>query len=501
MGVAGAEKRTRRRAAALLLAAWLGIAGSARADTAEDLHAVLTAARGDLVRMYLPDVIDDSVTVTLDQVLAPEYAGPVSGKVAIADPTLYRVHLSVSTTASYPDPSGPRTLAADGSFAFPRTWPGAKQIELRRISDNALVKVVEAPLLVRSFRVPEGADPVDAKYLANRTWAYDQAVATLALMANDDPMVDTFIAGCLALVDDRGNVPFFANRHSALSPNTYYRSGTAAWVLYALADYLHRYPSGPRAGEVKAKLALGLARLETFRVTEVGDRRYGLYTGGIGRYAKGVYDPAHVPTWTALEHQVDIWFLFDRLGEVGFPGDYAAKADDLAAAIVSRFWMKDEQRLRQGVDVASDDNRAPLDAGTWGGLFLARANLQKAHLSNRFAQAFAFASHEARGYTAYLREKGYPEHAKGVWTEGTMGAALLERALGNDAAAAALVRDARNLRVAGWGYRDSIVDPARDKVGSPYAQSCNTAWLMLVLNPAGFWKVDRPPLGAGPARM
>ncbi|MFV2241834.1 phage tail protein, partial [Escherichia coli] len=68
---------------------------------------------------------------------------------------------------------------------------------------------------------------------------------------------------------------------------TYYRLGNAAWVYYALAFYLEKYPDGEQVNIVREKLLSGIVWLDSFLVTTEGDLREGLYKGGLGRYVNG----------------------------------------------------------------------------------------------------------------------------------------------------------------------------------------------------------------------
>ncbi|MFV2241792.1 phage tail protein, partial [Escherichia coli] len=106
----------------------------------------------------------------------------------------------------------------------------------------------------------------------------------------------------------------------AMSPRTYYRLGNAAWVYYALAFYLEKYPDGAQVNIVREKLLSGIVWLDSFLVTDSGDLREGLYKGGLGRYVNGEFDASFVAEWCALEHNVDIWFLFELMGRLGFDG-------------------------------------------------------------------------------------------------------------------------------------------------------------------------------------
>lgn len=72
--------------------------------------------------------------------------------------------------------------------------------------------------------------------------------------------------------------------------------------------------------------------------------------------------------------------------------------------------------------------------------------------------------------------------------EGTAGAALYERALGNVTTNLNIIAKMRSL-FSEYGYRDSLVDP-NDETLTMWQQSCNTAWILLAYKPNGFMNVN-----------
>ncbi|CAD5951656.1 phage tail protein, partial [Escherichia coli] len=393
--------------------------------------------------------------------------------------------------------NGDANLNSDGTFYFRRCWTGAKQFRLIRIEDNAWITTLEFPLLIRSYWMPEDADPEVIRVMKDRCYTYDQALAALALMVQRHEAVERYVAGLCALVDENGGVKFFVNRLSAMSPRTYYRLGNAAWVYYALAFYLEKYPDGTQTARVREKLLAGIAWLDTFLVSTPGDLREGLYKGGQGRYVDGNFDETFVAEWCALEHNVDIWFLFELMGRLGFDG-FSERADRLAKSIIRGLWVEDEGRFRQGVHSTHYDNAAALDQSSWGGLFVANIDAEKAAKCRKYMGRFLFGTRETTGYTPYHPDYGYSGHSRGVWVEGTAGVALFERKLGNELNAVNLVAAMAPL-FNEYGYRDSCDDPAYDVLPS-WSSTTNTAWIILAVKPDNFWLVDSPEMDVGTIR-
>lgn len=233
------------------------------------------------------------------------------------------------------------------------------------------------------------------------------------------------------------------------------------------------------------------------RITAPGDLREGLYKGGLGRYVNGEFDASFVAEWCALEHNVDIWFLFELMGRLEFDG-FIQRADALAKSIIRGFWMEEEGRFRQGVHPTSYDNAAALDQSSWGGLFVANIDMAKAVRCRKYMGRFFFGTREATGYTPYHPDYGYSGHSRGVWVEGTAGVALFERKLGNEVTAVNLIAAMAPLRDE-YGYRDSCDDPAYD-VLPPWPSTTNTAWVILTVKPDNFWLVDSPIMDVGMIR-
>lgn len=350
------------------------------------------------------------------------------------------------------------------------------------------------PLCIRSYRVPSDAGDETVRVMKDRTYTYDQAVSAIALMAQGHSQVERFVRGLCAIVGSggsEGSVPFFVNRMSAQTSSQYYRTGNAAWVAYALAYYLLKYPDGEMAVVARDKLMQCAEWIEMFRVTDGSDVRSGLYTSGSGQYLNGVFYPDFDADWCTSEHQFDLWFLFDLMGRLGFTG-YAEKAKALADAIMEKLWVEDEGRFYAGMRTTGVDKASPLDCASWGGLFVANIDMEKARRCFTYLGRLWYATHDATGYTPYHPEYGYPNKQRGVWVEGSAGVALLARRLGDDTTAMDILARLAPLRTR-YGYIDSCDYPDNDDM-PPWPSSCNTAWMILACDPQGFWNVNSPVL-------
>ncbi|ELA5627806.1 phage tail protein [Escherichia coli] len=466
-----------------------------RNSRVENFHTLVETCTAELLSLNAPEVYDKSITLTVNEELSADYTGPVTGHCSIGNPQNYTIAMCTSTTLEYQVSSV--VLESDGTFGFARSWPGAKSFKLYRTSNDGLVTVREDPLCIRSYRMPLDAGDETVRVMKDRTYTYDQAVSAIALMAQGHSQVERFVRGLCAIVGSggsEGSVPFFVNRMSAQTSSQYYRTGNAAWVAYALAYYLLKYPDGEMAVVARDKLTQCAEWIEMFRVTDGSDVRSGLYTSGSGRYLDGVFYPDFKADWCTSEHQFDLWFLFDLMGRVGFTG-YAEKATALADAIMEKLWVEGEGRFYAGMRTTGVDKASPLDCASWGGLFVANIDMEKARRCFTYLDRFWYATHDATGYTPYHPEYGYPNKQRGVWVEGSAGVALLARRLGDDATAMDILARLAPLRTR-YGYIDSCDYPDNDDMPA-WPSSCNTAWMILACDPQGFWNVDSPATDVG----
>jgi hypothetical protein len=472
-----------------------GMAGNLHGSRFENFDDIVSRCTAAMLKLEEPEVVDTAITLNIQEDINFDYTGPVNGYCDVSEPEKYKVSMYTYTTGEYFN--GDVNLNADGTFYFRRCWNGAKQFRLIRIEDGKWITTLEFPLCIRSYWIPEDANPEVIRVMKDRCYTYDQALAALALMVQRHEAVERYVSGLCSLVDKNGGVKFFVNRLSAMSPRAYYRLGNAAWVYYALAFYLEKYPDGTQTERVREKLLAGIAWLDTFLVSTPGDLREGLYKGGVGRYVDGNFDETYVAEWCALEHNVDIWFLFELMGRLGFDG-FSERAERLAKSIIKDLWVEDEGRFRQGVNPTSYDNAAALDQSSWGGLFVANIDMTKAVRCRKYMGRFFFGTREATGYTPYHPDYGYSGHSRGVWVEGTAGVALFERKLGNEVTAVNLIAAMSPLRDE-YGYRDSCDNPAYD-VLPPWPSTTNTAWVILTVKPDNFWLVDSPIMDVGMIR-
>lgn len=453
-------------------------------NTDEDFATLEDRLTDSLLKIDLPMIYSDSITMVFDAI--PNYSSrdPISGTVSGIIFSDYQVELYSATDEFYHWQTA--NIQSDGTWAFTSSSPGAKQVRLIRKSDNEWVHTIENAVCTRSHRVALDTDPLVYAAMAERTYTYDQAVVACAMISQNHPSMNHYVYGLLSVVGNDGSVPFFVNRISAFVVDKYYRTGNAAWVYYALAYYLQKFPNGTYADEARSKLQLGMTWIEQYFISDINDPRYGLYRGGTGRYSGDgtIFDETYQIYWCACEHNLDMWFALNTLVDLGYT-QYIERRDLVRNTIVSKLWSTQDNRLYTGINESGIDTSSYLDTSSWGGLFLlASGEVTKGKLVQNYLKKYKFSTIEASGYTPYMEQN----RTKGIWVEGTAGAALYERALGNVTTNLNIIAKMRSL-FSEYGYRDSLVDP-NDETLTMWQQSCNTAWILLAYKPNGFMNVN-----------
>lgn len=354
----------------------------------------------------------------------------------------------------------------------------------------ALRPVPDGALAVLSYPEPRkhaGGDDAFHR-LYHRSFTYDNALAILWLVADGRLAEARQIAQTLAVVQrDDGAWGFgFATHGDGFINAGYVRTGTVAFVAYALARY--QLASGDRsfAGQLRDAMRWLIAQ-----------RRHsaGLLVAGQGRWLSGErFEPDWRAEFAATEHQIDAWFAFAAMqrAEPAWSADHDVRGHQLALADAIRrvLWLPDERRFAQGAraDYGVDHGSALDAAGTWGALWwLAQGDPARAQEALRWAEVtHAVRPHGWEGLRPYLTEP--PE----TWfVEGSVAAALVHARLGQRDKAAAQLGQLAELACVGGPGLVYAVDWADDFPLSPAAGP--TLWFLLAgrefLEPsrAGLW--------------
>ena len=340
--------------------------------------------------------------------------------------------------------------------ATSQSLPGAPQHR----SCNALAQRVAAlpgddPLLLRSYDDPAAEAVVLTPALETAAFVYDNALATIALLASGERAAAERVGAALLAAtnrDPRLRNAYRAGRSPAGGPlpNGWWSQRDHRWNEDA-------YQQGTATGNV-AWAALALLGLDA----EAADRRWRDGAVRLGHriranaatpsgFRGGVhgFDGQEVElTWMSTEHNVDAVALFTWLAR--FPGGKHWAGDALKARdFVGRQWDADGGRFLIG-DLPDNGgpnrNGSGLDAQLWPLL------LPDAPMAWRRALDFVAKAHAVDGGFDFNDDRD------GLWTEGTAQAALVFRWTGNEAGARKAIATANGL-ISEGGYVYATKNP------------------------------------------
>jgi hypothetical protein len=426
---------------------------------------------------------------------------------------------------------------ADGSPAaasppIERMEAGAVQWLARQMVPNPTVPAPESSRrrLLLSYRVPP-EDPA-YRYIYGRSAIYDDALGAIAFtMARRYREAEFLLGAITRLVRADGGLWFAYNTQNDWPSESDHegaivRTGAVAWAGYALTYYLQaRALESPEFGS-KDPLGIqfrgsaeSIARwLLARRVPAGPDPRAELLTGGSGAsvlaLAEGAAGPTEISSaaeveWVSTEHNIDAWYFLRDLGRLTGEARYSDAAERIRARALT-LWSEKDGQFIQGIHAdRTPDTALPLDAASWGAIFLlsqgrkAQAERCLQVMESRFAVRVA----DLRGYRPYGREPVHTDarvnayyYPSGgglwsdlplVWCEGSLGAAAAYIRAGRTTEARLILESQAGLAVDG-GFRYASM-PVPYQL-SDYPSVASTAWLVIAAqmlrgSPAGglFW--------------
>lgn len=297
----------------------------------------------------------------------------------------------------------------------------------------ALVARVDAmpgagPVLLRSFDHATEVGPPDEPALATAAFAYDNALAVIALVACDQltpaqrigrallratmagQLRNTYLAGTQAGIPAANGWWLHTQGQWVQDPyQTGIATGNAAWVALALLTLAER------TGE--PRWLAGAEQIASWVSTEVAD------PSGPGGFVGGLngFDGQRVRlTWKSTEHNVDLVAVFDWL----------------ARQTGSRRWAQQAGQARRFVDAQFDDSTGRFFIGTLpdgqttnrtvSGLDTQLWPQLLPMAAPRWRAAVTFAEHAHRVPGGF----DFNDDRDGLWVEGTAQAGLVYQALG-----------------------------------------------------------------------
>ncbi|MDA2937507.1 exosortase-associated EpsI family protein [Acidobacteria bacterium AH-259-A15] len=353
---------------------------------------------------------------------------------------------------------------------YPKLSP--KLTEARHRVENWLLNqmvpniVVRRPAYARrNLVLSYETDPShpDYQYTFSKSALYDNALAAIAFtMMGKQDRASAVLDALSRVLNKHWDLFFSFNTHNTWpsdqdSYGAIVRTGASAWVGYALCFYLAREllddpdlfrenPDAVRYLQLAERIG---ERLLVRQVTEEGDPRQGLLTGGEGSYVlrlKGgkvveEYVPGEV-TWSSVEHNIDSYFFYRALGRLTGNKKWSKAASKIQEALLRAAWNPENSQFNRGVSKLERDLVQALDCASWGSLVLKSWGEDK-----KATQALTtFDKYQSEhdgivGYRPYaegpiydsfaIQKHFYPDKKKGVWEnldfvwpEGSLGVGL-----------------------------------------------------------------------------
>lgn len=324
-------------------------------------------------------------------------------------------------------------------------------------------------------------DP-DYQFVYARSWTYDDAVALIAFALQNDCLSARKVAdGLASVVEPDGKLSFSFNLNDDFVDGLY-RTGAISWAGYSLALFQRRC-----ADTTYQSVATNIANW----VLTMQDA-----TGSV----KGGPDVS----WHSTEHNIDAYFFLRTLGEITGNAAYTNAATQIKdsllapATATTGHWNTTYGCFQQGIG----DPAKALDTASWGGIFLLslgdpaytlRANSCVNFLEATFANSkncvINNVNVQVDGYMPYATDHG--GHEDVIWSEGSLGVALLYKRLGNQTKYDDIIANINEMTGPRGGiyYACTDVAPGIETDFHQWEQVAGTGWKVMVESPnqIHFW--------------
>ncbi len=422
----------------------------------------------------------------------------------------------------------PMTVEAEEPGAGRRVITSEVRAELEAYRDRAADwlleqkapnEIVPDPLpwrrnLVISYRIPED-DPA-APYLRGRAYIYDSALAAIAFtMTGRSREAEDILFALSRQMRDDGSLWFGINLHNEWPSEEEHdgatiRSGASAWAGYAATFYLRKRFAENSGFDITDRITgriLFFAEriagyLLSLQITDPGDPRYGLVTGGMGTYTLGVNGEGEVVSiysdteigWVSTEHNIDAYFLFKDLAELTGIEKYRRGARLVEEGLLT-LWDGDKSQLIQGVkEDGRRDTVLPLDTSSWGSMFFSGAgHIERADRALDVT-AERFRVDSTGRYRPYAEDELYQDDGVSrtyfgdpditwneidiTWPEGALGVAAAMAKGDRIDHALQIIRSAAELSVDGGIRYASLEVPHQF---STYPSAASTGWMVIAV--------------------
>ena len=315
--------------------------------------------------------------------------------------------------------------------------------------------------LPASFRIPMDDPQYDkdgskAKWiygycLNDRTWAYDVGLALLAFTTSGDYDICREMLNRMKYEQNYdGSFNFSYDIYIGQLFEGYVRTGAMGWLIWGMCYYT--LETGDRS--YIEMIEKGGDWMVSRQIIDTTDPRYGLMTGGIGAYNSEDYSYIEGDIeWCAVEHQCSGLQALEGCSLVSKKSKYKKAAELIRDQLYLKCYDKENGRFYQGINSGNPDGAWALDCTTWAGSMIFSAinkecpqaciktarevyltkdksiiqSTDKDHYNRTYSSSDTFS-----GFKPYSDKT--PDYAGApdiVWSEGTLGYALLAYILGD----------------------------------------------------------------------
>lgn len=352
--------------------------------------------------------------------------------------------------------------------------------------------------------------------LFSKSSLYDNAVAVIALcIERHFELAAKIVEGIIRMGGEDGELFFTFNTHNSWPSKkdnfgAIVRSGASAWAGQAIVFYLKAkmlleenilLNDSTVQGYLKYAELIADNMLKRM-ILDKDDERYGLITGGKGRYVlkhntenntiEETFEDGEV-RWCSIEHNIDMYFFLKDLGEISADSKYSQSAQLMRNALLTKCWNEERNQFNRGQHLLGSDTVMALDCASWGALFL-KSNNEQALMQKCLKSVENYES--ALGYRPYVEKEIYetydvgkfyfPENPKlswneldFMWTEGALGAALAYVRAGDRFKAEDIVKQVLKYISNSGGIRYASKYIPHEFSSEPSVAS--TGWLIMVL--------------------
>lgn len=286
--------------------------------------------------------------------------------------------------------------------------------------------------------------------LNSRTWGYDVGLALLVFTTSGDYDLCREMLNRMAFEQNSdGSFNFSYDIYIGQLFDGYVRMGAIGWLLWGACYYT--LESGDRSYTDMIKKCGDW--MVSKQITDTGDPRYGLMTGGYGAYNMEDYSYSDEEIeWCSVEHNCSGLQALEGCALLFKNQKYKKAAELVRDQLFLKCYDKENGRFYQGINGGVPDGAWALDCTTWAGNLIfsvvhsdtAKACLATAkdvylttgksiiQSSEKDYYNTAYSSSETfSGFKPYSdRTADYAGAPDLVWTEGTLGYAALALVLG-----------------------------------------------------------------------